>query len=57
MLGVHCGGSTLGSDTSVSSRYLFDKHKHPQMCLLFLIWDILHDYVTIWASRTPARVA
>jgi len=28
MLGVHCGGSTLGSDTSVSSRYLFNKHSH-----------------------------
>lgn len=28
MLGVHCGGSAFGSDTSVSSRYLLNKHIH-----------------------------
>lgn len=22
----------------------------------FLIWDILHDYITIWASRTLAQI-
>lgn len=54
MLGVHCGGSTFGSDTSVSSRYLVT-NTNTQGCARFP-HHLRQLYITTWAHQALAQV-